>query len=98
VVQATSREVWGPLPAEPVRIAAVDVPDHDLDTVVDLLELWVQDRPGHLFFAVDDALFLCVNADDTGIVGELVDRFDLRAGLSDGAAYRSFGRARTEAV
>jgi hypothetical protein len=98
VVQATSREVWGPLPAEPVRIAAFDVPDHELDTVVDLLELWVQDRPGHLFFAVDDALFLCVNADDTGIVAELVDRFDLRAGLSDGAAYRSFGRARTEAV
>jgi purine catabolism regulator len=98
VVQATSREVWGPLPAEPVRIAAVDVPDHELDTVVDLLELWVQDRPGQLFFAVDDALFLCVSADDTGIVGELVDRFDLRAGLSDGAAYRSFGRARTEAV
>ncbi|ROS68674.1 purine catabolism regulator [Curtobacterium sp. PhB172] len=98
VVQSTSREVWGPLPAEPVRIAALDVDDHDLDTVVDLLELWVQDRPGQLFFAVDDALFLCVSADDTAIVEELVGRFDLRAGLSDGAAYRSFGRARTEAV
>jgi len=98
VVDSTSREVWGPLPAEPVRIAAVEVPDQDLDTVVDLLELWVQDRPGHLFFAVDDALFLCVSADDTAIVEELVTRFDLRAGLSDGASYRYFGRARTEAV
>ncbi|WIB77538.1 PucR family transcriptional regulator [Curtobacterium sp. MCPF17_002] len=98
VVDTTSREVWGPLPAEPVRIAAVDVAHHDLDTVVDLLELWVQDRPGHLFFAVDDALFLCVSADDTAVVEELVTRYDLRAGLSDGASYRYFGRARTEAV
>ncbi|MBT2502200.1 PucR family transcriptional regulator [Curtobacterium sp. ISL-83] len=98
VVDRTSREVWGPLPVEPVRIAAVDVSDHDLDTVVDLLELWVQDRPGQLFFAVDDALFLCVTADHVGLVEDLVARFDLRAGLSDGAAYRSFGRARTEAV
>jgi len=98
VVDATSRQVWGPLPAEPVRIAALDVPDQDLDTVVDLLELWVQDRPGRLFFAVDDALFLCVGADDTDVVEELVARFDLHAGLSDGAPYRGFGRARTEAV
>ncbi|GAA3341576.1 PucR family transcriptional regulator [Curtobacterium pusillum] len=98
VVDSTSREVWGPLPSEPVRIAAVDVPDQDLDTIVDLLELWVQDRPGHLFFAVDDALFLCVGADDTAVVEELVTRYDLHAGLSDGASYRYFGRARTEAV
>ncbi|WJY01037.1 PucR family transcriptional regulator [Curtobacterium sp. 458] len=98
VVDSTSREVWGPLPAEPVRIAAVDVADQDLDAVVDLLELWVQDRPGRLFFAVDDALFLCVGAEDTAVVEELVDRFELHAGLSDGASYRYFGRARTEAV
>lgn len=98
VVDTTSREVWGPLPAEPVRIAALDVADQDLDTVVDLLELWVQDRPGRLFFAVDDALFLCVGADDTAVVEELVNRYDLHAGLSDGASYPYFGRARTEAV
>jgi PucR family transcriptional regulator, purine catabolism regulatory protein len=97
VVDSTAREVWGPLPAEPVRIAALDVPDSDLDAVVDLLELWVQDRPGRLFFAVDDALFLCVGADDTALVDDLVARYELHAGLSDAAAYRSFGRARTEA-
>lgn len=98
VVDTTSREVWGPLPPEPVRVAAVHVPDGAVDTVVDLLELWVQDRSGRLFFAVDDALFLCVGDDDTAIVDELVARFDLHAGLSDAAPYRSFGRARAEAV
>jgi purine catabolism regulator len=98
VADSTSREVWGPLPAEPVRVAALDVPGRDLDAVVDLLELWVQERPGRLFFAVDDALVLCVGADDAAVLDELVARFDLRAGLSDSASYRSFGRARTEAT
>ncbi|WIB60267.1 PucR family transcriptional regulator [Curtobacterium sp. MCLR17_007] len=100
VVETTSRELWGPLPAAPVRVAAVHVDDEDRDAVVDLLELWVQDRPGQLFFAVDDALFLCIGADDDGVdtVRRLTERYDLHVGLSDGAAYGSFARARAEAV
>ncbi|MGU3410583.1 PucR family transcriptional regulator [Microbacterium sp. M1A1_1b] len=100
VVATTSRELWGPLPAEPVRVAAVHVEDGDRDAVVDLLELWVQDRPGHLFFAVDDDLFLCVGADDAGLdtVRALTERWDLHAGLSDDTSYGSFGRARAQAV
>ena len=100
VVETTSRELWGPLPAAPVRVAAVHVDDEDRDAVVDLLELWVQDRPGQLFFAVDDALFLCIGADDDGVdtVRRLTERYDLHVGLSDEAAYGSFGRARSEAV
>ncbi|PCN48825.1 PucR family transcriptional regulator [Curtobacterium sp. 'Ferrero'] len=98
VVDTTAREVWGPLPEQPVRIAAVDVAERDLDGIVDLLELRVQDRPGHLFFAVDDALFLCLSADDLDLVDELVGRYDARVGLSDGTSYRGFGRARTQAV
>lgn len=100
VVESTSRELWGPLPDEPVRVAAVDVDGADRDAVVDLLELWVQERPGHLFFAVDDALFLCVGADDDGVdtVRRLTEQYDLHAGLSDRAVYGSFGRARSEAV
>lgn len=100
VVETTSRELWGPLPAEPVRVAAVHVPDAELDAVVDVLELWVQDRPGHLFFAVDDALFLCVTDDRDGLatVDRLTERYGLHAGLSDAAAWTAFGRARSEAV
>jgi purine catabolism regulator len=98
VVETTSRQLWGPLPAEPVRVAAVDVPHGQVDRVVDLLELWVQDRPGHLFFAVDDALFVCVSADDTDIVHRLVEHHDLHAGLSDDVSYASFGQARAQAV
>lgn len=98
VVDTTSREVWGPLPAEPVRVTAIDVPEAELDTVVDLLEPWAQDHPGRLFFAVDGPLHLCVAADDTTTVEELVERFDLHAGRSDPAVYRDFDRARTEAA
>jgi purine catabolism regulator len=98
VVETTARQLWGPLPAEPVRVAALDVADEQVDRVVDLLELWVQDRPGHCFFAVDDALFLCVSADDTGPVDRLVEQHDLHAGLSDGVPYADFARARAQAV
>ncbi|MFZ6993289.1 PucR family transcriptional regulator [Curtobacterium sp. RRHDQ66] len=98
VVETTSRELWGPLPVEPVRVAAIDVPDHQTDSVVDLLELWVQESPGQLFFAVDDALFLCVSAEDPGPVERLTTQYGLHAGLSDGAGYAYFGRARAEAV
>ncbi|OIH95577.1 PucR family transcriptional regulator ligand-binding domain-containing protein [Curtobacterium sp. MCBA15_001] len=100
VVDTTSRELWGPLPTEPVRVAAVHVDDADRDTVVDLLELWVQERPGHLFFAVDDDLFVSVADDADGVdtVRRLTDRFGLHAGLSDGTPWRAFARARSEAV
>ncbi|MFJ3384717.1 MULTISPECIES: PucR family transcriptional regulator [unclassified Curtobacterium] len=98
VVDTTSRELWGPLPAEPIRLAAVDVADERTDSVVDILELWVQETPGQLFFAVDDALFLCVSADDTAPVERLTEQYGLHAGLSDGATFASFARARAEAV
>ncbi|ROS77776.1 purine catabolism regulator [Curtobacterium sp. PhB130] len=98
VVETTSRELWGPLPAEPIRVAAIDVADDRTDSVVDLLELWVQETPGQLFFAVDDALFLCVSANDTTPVERLTEQYGLHAGLSDGATFTSFARARAEAV
>jgi purine catabolism regulator len=98
VVETTSRELWGPLPAEPIRVAAIDVADDRTDSVVDLLELWVQETPGQLFFAVDDALFLCVSANDTTPLERLTEQYGLHAGLSDGATFSSFARARAEAV
>ncbi|WP_144761440.1 PucR family transcriptional regulator [Curtobacterium sp. 9128] len=99
LVDRTSRRLWGPLPVEPVRVAAVDIPAAQLDTVVDLLELWVQETPGQLFFAVDDdTLVLCVPEGATGPVERLTERYGLHTGLSDVADWAAFDRARAEAL
>lgn len=55
LVQGVAEQMWGPLPAAPVRIARVQVPPKRRDAFIEWLELRVEARPGTLFFArLDD--------------------------------------------
>jgi purine catabolism regulator len=98
VVATTSRELWGPLPAEPIRVAAIGLGGQDVDVIVEALELFVQENPGRLFHAIDDTLIICTGAEDGQIVEQIVEQYELHAGISDDAGYRDFGSARAQAA
>ncbi|GAA2975053.1 purine catabolism regulator [Microbacterium terrae] len=95
-----SRDLWGPLPAAPVVVALTDAAAARVDGILELLELRADERRGAVFFGrIDDGLVIVGSAGDLAAVEEVVDRFAVRAGLSDPAAYESFadalGQART---
>jgi purine catabolism regulator len=93
-----SREMWGPLPAEPVRVAVTDASTEQLDVITDYLELRVEEQPGALFYAVHDGCLLLVLADSAvGALGELCGEFELRAGRSDPSRYDALPRALSQA-
>ncbi|WOF23307.1 PucR family transcriptional regulator ligand-binding domain-containing protein [Microbacterium betulae] len=98
LVARISAEMWGPLPGEPIRVAAVAVRGADLDIVSEVLELRVASRPGELFFARGDAsLVLCAPDGATDVLTQLVERFEARIGLSEATGYAGFGRALEQA-
>lgn len=97
LVQATSGEMWGPLPFEPVRVAVTDPAPGRLDALTEFLELRVEESPGHLFFARQGGLVvLCVDATAGPLLDELVG-FGLHLGLSDRARYRELPHALAQA-
>lgn len=99
LVENISREMWGPLPAEPVVVAVARVPAERLEAVAERLELQAADAPGRLFFALDDErVVLCVSADAHAELAEIATALELRLGASDPAGWTELPRALAQAA
>jgi hypothetical protein len=97
LAETISLEMWGPLPFEPVRVAVVDPPPERLDALTELLELRVEERPGHLFFAREGThVVLCVDGTAGPLLRELVS-FGLHVGVSDRSDHRALPHAVAQA-
>ncbi|WP_106814761.1 PucR family transcriptional regulator [Microbacterium timonense] len=94
LARRTSRELWGPLPSAPVMVGVTDAAAARADGITELLELWADERRGALFFGRgDDGLVIVVPAADRSSIDELVERFEVRIGLSDPTGYDGFATA-----
>ena len=97
LVQSISRELWGTLPAEPVRVAVVAPAPERLDALAELLELRVEEHPGHLFFAREGRqVLLVVDPAAEPLLEQLVG-FGLHVGVSDRSEYRALPHAAAQA-
>ena len=97
LVQSISRELWGTLPAEPVRVAVVAPAPERLDALAELLELRVEEHPGHLFFAREGRqVLLVVDPAAEPLLEQLVG-FGLHVGVSDRSDYRALPHAAAQA-
>ena len=86
-----ARDLWGPLPPAPILVAMTDAPAGRAEAITELLELRVDERRGSLFFGRgDDGLVLVLPAGDRRILDELVQRFDVRIGVSAPGGYDTF--------
>lgn len=84
LAERVAAEMWGPLPAAPVRVAVTDAPALHVDRLTELLEVRVAERGGRLFFGRDDEQFvLLLEEADTGLAEELATEFELPVGVSD---------------
>lgn len=89
-----ARDVWGPLPPPPVRVAFAGLGDaagsrtSRLDGIAELLEVRAHESRGSVFFGrADDGLMIVVPAADRAVVDEVADRFGAPIGLSDPTGY-----------
>jgi purine catabolism regulator len=75
-------------------VGVTDAAAARVDGIAELLELWADERRGALFFGRgDDGLVLVVPEGDRSSVSDLVERFDVRVGLSDPTGYDGFAAA-----
>ena len=87
LVERIWSELWGPLPAEPCRVAAVSAAG-DIERLAEFLNLWAGEHQDGLFFAQRaDTLMVVVPADGATPIPQLVAQFGARAGLSDRVGY-----------
>lgn len=97
LARTISAELWGAFPAEPVRVAVADPPPERLDALTEFLELRVEERGGHVFYArVGASVVVCLDSDAGPLLDDLVG-FGLHVGVSDPAPYRSLPRALAQA-
>ncbi len=86
VAGRSAEQLWGPLPAEPVRVCAVArAADGDIGerALAWELELFAERRPGRVFFARHDGRLVTVTrADDTAPVRKLLQQNGILAGCS----------------
>ena len=94
LVDGISAQMWGALPAAPVCLVIAEVPNDDLDAIVEYLELRAEGKPSPVFYAVvDDTVVLCVEAAALSTVDAFATDFDLSAGVSAPAGYDELRRA-----
>ncbi|MGI9824211.1 PucR family transcriptional regulator ligand-binding domain-containing protein [Agromyces sp. Marseille-Q5079] len=99
LAEGVATEMWGPLPAAPVRVAVTDAPTQAFDRMTELLELRVDERDGRLFFARDDdRVVLVLEAADVALAEELSAEFDVPVGLSDAVALDALALAHEQAL
>ncbi|RXZ72610.1 PucR family transcriptional regulator [Agromyces albus] len=99
LAERVAAEMWGPLPAAPLRIAVTDAPAEHVDRLIELLELRVDERRGRLFFGRDeDRVVLVLEAGDAAIADELAAEFELPVGVSDPVAADGIARAHEQAM
>ncbi|MEO6943418.1 MAG: PucR family transcriptional regulator [Lacisediminihabitans sp.] len=88
LVDGISAQMWGALPAAPIRLVIADAPADGLDAIVEYLELRAEGKPSAVFYAVvDDAVALCVQAAAMPIVDAFAREFGVKAGASAPAGY-----------
>ncbi len=90
-------QMWGAMPAEPLRVSIVDAPIDGVDALSEWLELRVAEHPGSLFYAADDGRIVLCFTDGSAPVEELTDGFGLKAGVSDAVGYADLARAHDQA-
>ncbi len=84
LAERVAAEMWGPLPAAPLRVAVTDAPTAHVDRLIELLELRVEERGGRLFFGRDEGtVVLVLEEADTALADELAAEFELPVGVSD---------------
>ena len=99
LVESTSREMWGPLPLEPLRIAALDVPGARIEALTEALELRAENQRGEIFYALQDGVVIvCVAEGQRQLINELCRRYEAHCGVSDSATYRAIGDAVDQAT
>ncbi|MFC4244915.1 PucR family transcriptional regulator [Gryllotalpicola reticulitermitis] len=92
-------ELWGPLPSEPFRAAAVSVTPDDLEQVAEFLNLWAGEQQDGLFFAQRGGMLVAfVPADGASPLPQLVAQFGARAGVSDPIGYADLPLALDQAT
>ncbi|WP_248305731.1 PucR family transcriptional regulator ligand-binding domain-containing protein [Agromyces sp. H66] len=99
LAERVAGEMWGPLPAAPLRIAVTDAAPQHLDRLTELLELRVEERGGRLFFGRDDDDVVIVLEDaDAELAGEIATEFEVPVGLSDAVTADGIARAHEQAL
>ncbi|UOE43882.1 PucR family transcriptional regulator [Agromyces larvae] len=93
-------EMWGPLPAAPVRVAVVEAAAEHADRLAERLELRADARGGRLFFGriADGFTVLVEDADATDLAADLAAEFDAAIGLSDPVGYDRIAPAHEQAL
>lgn len=97
VAARTARQLWGELPAEPVRVSVLSEPVRG-DSLLDELEVFAEENGARLFFAErDSALVVVTAADDLELVAGVLERHGATAGASAPISWADLDRGLGEA-
>ncbi|NRG40450.1 PucR family transcriptional regulator [Rathayibacter sp. VKM Ac-2835] len=97
VAARTARQLWGTLPAEPVRVSVLSEPVRG-DSLLDELEVFAEENGSRLFFAErDGALVVITGADDLELITGVLERHGAQAGASAPVAWSELDRGLVEA-
>lgn len=101
VAQRTVEHVWGPLPADPIRIGCIALRDDDdggAQNLLSAMELVAGERQGALFFAEHEGGIVTITpADDRDDLRGLLARHRALAGFSAPVLWEQFAEAMSEA-
>lgn len=98
LAESVSKDVWGPLPIEPVIAAVADLPAERMETIAERLERRAADASSRLFFALDgNRVIICVAADARSVLSEIADDLELHLGASEPHDWVNLPRARAQA-
>jgi purine catabolism regulator len=89
-----AREMWGGLPAAPVRVGLTDAAAARREDVTEWLETLVEGQGELLFFGrVDEGLLLVAAEEGASLLHRAADRFGLTIGVSDPVGYDALAGA-----
>jgi len=93
-----AHEMWGGLPAAPVRVGLTDAGTVHREDVTEWLETQAEGRGSHLFFGRTEAgLLFVVSRTGVDVLRRAADRFGLAIGLSDPVGYPDLAGAAGQA-
>ncbi|MBN9177976.1 MAG: PucR family transcriptional regulator ligand-binding domain-containing protein [Microbacterium sp.] len=99
LARRVSRELWGPLPAAPIVVAAAPLAPGRADAATDWLELRAAERRGALFHGRGpDGHVIVVPAADVDTLHTFARLFDTAVGSGDPVDYPGFARAYEQAT
>lgn len=99
LVDATARQMWGPLPAEPVRVAALAMDEEAMTPTVEALELLATSRAQRHFHGLRGSVLVVLWSDgDDDVVIRLGNPEGLTAGVSDAVPYAGIAEGLSQAL